>query len=113
MRRFRNKNLEDYSSFTSDEKYNLAYKRFKQIKSFYIHLTVFIIVNSFIILANLSESNYNFSNFWRWETFATALFWGIGLASHGFWVFGSSLFFGKNWEERKIKEFMSKDSLNK
>ncbi|MCF6296344.1 MAG: 2TM domain-containing protein, partial [Flavobacteriaceae bacterium] len=48
-------------------------------------------------------------SFWQLKTFATAIFWGIGLTFHFFGVFGPDLLFGKGWEERKIDEFMNKD----
>ena len=56
---------------------------------------------------------HNDGEFWRWENFSTALFWGIGLLAHGTSVFGSNLIFGKEWEERKIQEFMNKDKNQK
>jgi hypothetical protein len=43
----------------------------------------------------------------------TALFWGIGLAAHGLSVFGNTIFFGQNWEEKKIQELMDKDKSEK
>jgi hypothetical protein len=33
--------------------------------------------------------------------------------AHGMSVFGRDLFFGADWEERKIKEFMDKDKNQK
>jgi hypothetical protein len=89
-----------------DERYFAAQKRVKSIKGFYIHFTVYVFVN--IVLSIQIYLNTQ-NDFWRWESFATALFWGIGILAHGTSVFGSNLLFGKNWEERKIKEFMEKD----
>jgi len=43
---------------------------------------------------------------------STAFFWGIGLAFHAYGVFGKHLLFSKDWEERKIKEFMEKDKVD-
>ncbi len=89
-----------------DERYYAAQKRMKSIKGFYIHLLVYVLVNIFLIiqiyLANKNE-------FWQWKSFTVALFWGIGILSHGISVFGSNLLFDKNWEDRKIKELMDKD----
>jgi hypothetical protein len=89
-----------------DERYYAAQKRVKSIKGFYIHLLVYVLVNIFLIiqiyLANKNE-------FWQWKSFTVALFWGIGILSHGISVFGSNLLFDKNWEDRKIKELMDKD----
>ena len=89
-----------------DERYFTAQKRVKSIKGFYIHFTVYVFVNIVLcIQIYLSSKN----EFWRWESFSTVLFWGIGILAHGTSVFGSNLLFGKNWEDRKIKEIMEKD----
>jgi hypothetical protein len=96
-------------TFNPDARYELAYKRVKRIKGFYIHALVYILVNAFIIISSFKSGN---EIFFRWETFSTALFWGIGLLAHGLSVFGSTVFFGQNWEEKKIKELMDKDKSN-
>jgi cell division protein FtsW (lipid II flippase) len=94
------------NQFQKDERYFAAQKRVKSIKGFYTHFTVYVFVNIFICIQIYLNSK---NNFWRWESFSTALFWGIGILSHGTSVFGSNLLFGKNWEDRKIKEIMEKD----
>ena len=100
-------------NFNADERYNVAYKRVKRIKGFYIHAMVYVLVNIFIVYGNY----YGYSNrdydFWSWQNFSTALFWGIGLTAHGLSVFGRNLFFSKNWEEKKIKELIEKEKVEK
>ena len=91
---------------STDERYLLAYKRVKRIKGFYIHLMVYILVNAFIICGNYYDNSYSF---FKWETYSTALFWGIGLVAHGLSVFGKDIFFGSNWEENKIRKLMEKE----
>lgn len=110
MRRSRRMFDEFHSeNFNPDERYNLAYRRVKRIKGFYVHAMVYVLVNAFIIVSSHNKSIFDSDGFFRWETFSTALFWGIGLLAHGLSVFGRDIFFGKNWEERKIKEFMEKE----
>ena len=89
-----------------DERYFAAQKRVKSIKGFYIHFTVYVFVN--IVLSIQIYLNTQ-NDFWRWESFSPALFWGVGILAHGTSVFGSNLLYGNNWEERKIKELMEKD----
>ncbi|MND78314.1 hypothetical protein D3C80_700250 [compost metagenome] len=115
MERFRNRMSDDYitETYNSDERYNLAYKRVKRIKGFYIHALVYVFVNAFIIISNFNSDAIGDDVFWRWETFSTALFWGIGLLVHGLSVFGRNIFFGQAWEERKIKELMDKEKSEK
>lgn len=84
--------------------YQKAEKRMKDIKGFYVHLTVYILVNIFLLFLNLKSSDDL-----QFGMFATPLFWGIGLAGHAFSVFGKNLIFGKAWEERKIRELMEKN----
>ncbi|MFV5685591.1 2TM domain-containing protein [Flavobacterium sp. GB2R13] len=115
MGRFRDRRLNDYNTetYNPDERYNLAYKRVKRIKGFYIHLLVYIGVNAFLIIGSNNESISSNHLFWSWETFSTALFWGIGLTAHGLSVFGRNIFFGVNWEEKKIHELMEKEKSEK
>jgi len=100
-------------NFNPDERYNLAFKRVKRIKGFYVHALVYLFVNAFIIISNVLKSEKGSEVFFEWETFATAFFWGIGLLAHGLSVFGRNVFFGHNWEERKIQEFMEKEKSEK
>lgn len=94
----------------TDESYQMAYKRVKRIKGFYVHLLIYILVNTFIICGNYYENSHSFFN---WETYSTALFWGIGLVAHGLSVFGRNIFFSHDWEEKKIQEFMKKENSEK
>ena len=95
-------------NFEEDPGYKAARKRVKDIKGFYVHLLVYLVVNIFLIVA--SSDFTRFGN-WRLEVsnFYTALFWGIGLAAHWAGVFGPGFFLGKKWEEKKIQELMEKD----
>lgn len=99
------------NTLTPDEiKYQQALKRVKRIKGFYTHLMVYIVINIGLLIVNNNNST---ENFWRWQTFSTVLFWGIGLLAHGMSVFMPALLMGKDWEERKIKELMEKEKQNK
>ena len=115
MGRYRRRMFENYQEQGNnpDELYNLAYKRVKRIKGFYVHSLVFVLVNAFIIFSNFNSNDNSSEIFMKWETWSTALFWGIGLAAHGLSVFGRDLFFGTDWEEKKIQEFMKKDQSEK
>ena len=98
---------------TPDEiKYQQALKRVKKIKGFYSHLMVYIVINTMLLIVNYKNMDAN-ENFWRWQTFNTFLFWGIGLLAHGFSVFMPGMLMGKDWEEKKINELMEKEKNNK
>ncbi|MDN3618821.1 2TM domain-containing protein [Polaribacter undariae] len=99
--------------FTKEQNYIKAKKRVKAIKGFYVHLMVFVIVNIFIsgvVIFGLLQSNYSFYDaITNFGVYSTWLFWGIGMFFHWMGVFGfKSIGFGKDWEEKKIKEFMEK-----
>ncbi len=94
-----------------NSKYNRAKKKVDDIKGFYSHLTVYLIVNVAIIAVRIgvfSGDNISFE-IPHWTIFTTPFFWGIGLFFHGLWVFSDQLSFLKNWEDRKIQEFMKEE----
>lgn|SRR5690606_30979548 len=93
----------------SSEKLKRAKKRIKELKGFYTHLTIYILINGFIFVNILISNHYNSGEFWRWENFATLFFWGIGLAFHAVRVFGFNPLFIKNWEERQIRKYMERE----
>jgi hypothetical protein len=85
------------------ERYRRARKRVGALRGFYIHLTVFVLVNAGLIVINILTSHGGW--WWQWTTFG----WGIGLVAHAAVVFVGPGLFGRDWEERKIKELMSRD----
>lgn len=117
MGRFRRHMFEESSDdLTSNERYNIAYKKVKRIKGFYSHLQIYLIVNVIIIISNLNRDFFRGgaqdSGLLEWHTYSTALFWGIGLLAHGFSVFGRDIFFSNEWEEKKIQKILDKESSN-
>jgi len=89
-------------------KYLEAKKRVKKLKGFYIHLTIYVLVNLLIVFINIQNLKPGESYF-KFENFVTLFFWGIGLLAHGMSVFVPQFILGKNWEERKIREIMDKE----
>jgi hypothetical protein len=87
----------------NQEEYERARKRVRQIKGFYIHATVFVLVNVFLVILNLATTRREIWFFWP-------LFgWGIGLVAHGIAVFGFGGLWGREWEERKIKQIVERN----
>ena len=100
--------------YFEEERFLQAQKRIKNIKGFYTHLLIYLIVSVIwmLILVNLNEvSNSMQYGFWGkgYGLFSTAIFGGIGLIIHWFVVFGKEFIFSKKWEERKLNEFIEKD----
>ena len=92
----------------NDIQYREAVRKVKRIKSFYTHLTIYILVNLFIVFINIHDLKPGESYF-QYKNFITLFFWGIGLVAHGLSVFVPQFVLGKDWEERKIREIMEKN----
>ena len=93
-------------------KYDQARKRVKEIKGFYTHFVVYLVVNVMIVIVNIQNLEPG-ETYFQFKNFTTAFFWGLGLLAHALSVFMPSMIMGKNWEERKIKELMDKDKGSK
>jgi len=85
-------------------KYERARKRVRQLKGFYKHLTIYVLVNTLLVIVNLVTSPDRIWFYWP------LLGWGIGLLAHAASVFMYENPWGKDWEDRKIKELMDKDT---
>ena len=92
------------TNYAEEERYYQAQKRVKEIKDFYGHLTVYVLCNPIVIVVNLMTSP-GFLYF-----IFCLLGWGMAIVLHGLKVFNFAPFFNKEWEERKIKEFMDKEA---
>jgi hypothetical protein len=81
-------------------KYQRAKKRVEALRGFYVHLTVYVIVNLFLFLLNIFASPGSLWFYWP------LLGWGIAIVLHAVSVFGSGRLSGTDWEEKKIREIM-------
>jgi hypothetical protein len=91
-----------------EDKYFRAKERVEALKKFYGSLLSYVI---FITL--LGALNYWIDE-WRYPWFLWAAFgWGIGLVFQAVKAFDFNPFFGKDWENRKIKELMEKEEDQK
>ena len=88
-----------------DEKYIRAKKRVKEIKDFYIHLIIFLIIVTILTIINVASFIINSEDGNLWFLFPLG-FWGFAVLMHGLktFVFGHE----SSWEKRKIKEVMDK-----
>lgn len=91
-------------NYNQQEAYKRAKKRLDELKGFYGHLLSYVLVIPFLIFIN-------YMTYWEYKWFWWPMLgWGLGLAGHALGVFGKNKIFGKDWEERKIKEYMDKES---
>jgi len=101
------------NSNLEEQKYIRAKKRVKSIKGFYSHLAVYLGVNLFLIVLRVISDSNGLEELWEWQTYNTAIFWGIGILFHALSVFGMDFIMGSNWEDKKIEEIMNKDKSKK
>jgi len=87
----------------NEKAYRRAEKRVKEVKGFYSHLFTYILVNTGLIILNLLTSPNNLWFFWP------MFGWGIGVVFQGISVFNINPFFNKNWEEKKLQQFIEEE----
>ncbi len=95
------------TNYTEEDRYIRAQKRVKEIKDFYAHLTVYVLCNPIVIAVNLMTSPGYLYFIW------SLLGWGMAVVLHGLKVFNFAPFFDKDWENKKISEFMEKERQSK
>lgn len=97
----------------NNNKKKRAKKRVDELKGFYMHLTIYIVVNTFIsaikIVHSLGDGASFSEAFFNFGIFAVWFFWGIGVFFHGVKVFSYNPILGKDWEQKQIQKFMDKD----
>ena len=97
--------------FTQEQQYVLARKRVEKMSKFYKHLAVYVIINAFLtavfIAGDLHDGDTFIEAFTDYHNYKIWLYWGIGIIFQALNTFGLNLFFNKDWEERKVKEYMN------
>lgn len=93
-----------------DARRERALKRVSQLKKFYSHLSVYIIINLIIfsIKAYYLDffNNGDIGNWLQWHIISTPLIWGIFLLVHAIKVFSP---FPRNWEKRQIQKYIDRE----
>ena len=89
------------------DNYLRARNHIEELKGFYYSLISYCLVIPFLIFINYRTS-------WGFQWFWFPMFgWGLGLIIQGFRVFVNNGAFGRNWEERKIEQFMREEDNNR
>ena len=95
------------NNYQEEERYFKARKRVEEIKGFYVNLIAYIVINIGLLILNLVTSPKHLWFYWP------LFWWGIGVFFHGMKVFNYMPFLGKEWGEKKMKEFMDKEEQSK
>ncbi len=83
--------------------YKKAERRVKELKGFYSHLITYIAFNIVLIIFNVLYHHFGYMKI-KVNQFFTIIVWGIILLVHA-----AIVFFGNDWEQRKIKKLMNKN----
>src|SRR5687767_11803993 len=86
-----------------DERYVRARKRVEQLKGFYVHLSVYLVVNIGLFVINMITSPDTMWFYW------SAIGWGIAVAVHGATLAFSGPF-GNDWTDRKVEQMVARDN---
>lgn len=86
----------------------VAYERARQdaarLRGFYVHCLVFVLGNTTNVIVNWM-TRQDGGNWWfQWALIA----WTVALAVHGLTIAGRRSWFGPDWEQRKIRQYMTK-----
>lgn len=95
-----------------ERSYLRAKKRLDGIKSFYIHIIVYIVFNVFLLLLIHGEVSIKINGM-HYSNLYTAIGWGVILLVHGIIVFTPIMSLMEKWEEKKLEEFMEEAGNNK
>ena len=93
------------SNYIEEKRYQDVRKKVNEMRKFYEHLTIFILLSIILIVINLVTSPGYLWFMW------CLLGGGIGVIIHGLLAFGISPILNSDWEERKIRELLEKESL--
>ncbi len=93
-----------YADARYQESLRVARKRVKEIRGFYISISLYAVIIPILWVINLSTG----TRLWaHWPMIG----WGMGLFAQGLTVFAGRSFFGPEWEARKVDEIMAREKL--
>lgn len=95
--------MEPNSEMRDEMQYQKAKKKVREIRDFYINLSLYCIFIPVIIAINLL-----FVPQFHWFWFSI-IGWGTGVIFHGLSTFEIHPLMKNNWEERKIQQFMKEE----
>jgi hypothetical protein len=86
-----------------DERYQRARRRAGELRGFYLHIGIYLIVMAALFTINMLTNRDVLWFYWP------LIGWGVGVAIHALVVVSSGRFLGEAWEDRKARELMQRD----
>ncbi len=87
-----------------DPKYIRAKARVARVRSFYVNLSSYLLVNIILIIINFIVDPDNLWFYW------VTLIWGVFLIFQAFTTFSNAAILGADWEKKKIQKYMDKEN---
>ncbi|MFT4802392.1 MAG: hypothetical protein ACI93N_002170 [Flavobacteriaceae bacterium] len=94
--------METQDTYINELKYDRAKEYVEHLKGFYVHFVIYLLMMPIFIFLNIKSTGF------PWALFPI-IGWGFGIAGHAMETFNYNPLLGKNWEERKMKQFMEED----
>lgn len=108
------------------EKFKRAQRQVQQIKKFYRHVRIYLVVNIVLLVVKFKAldffqsegiQNQGFIDWFEWNIIGTPILWGLGLLFHGLYVFVYKAkpwaemkpSFMKRWEEKQLQKFLKEE----
>lgn len=97
------------------ENYIRAKRRVENLKNFYAHIGVYVVINVLLFSFKLNIMDFfidqgvrdqGFLNWMEWNIIFIPIIWGIILLVIGIYYFKLKPEFYRNWEERQIRKYM-------
>ena len=98
------------TAFNEKESLLRAKKKVRQIQIFYIHLVGYLIVVGLLLYNFYIMEEGPHTKAIVWINTSTMIGWTIFIIIHWWRVFKGRFLFKKEWEDRKIKEYLNKDT---
>lgn len=80
-----------------------ARKRVKELKDFYSHLIIYLVVNAGLVIIDLIQGDGLQWAYW------VMIGWGIGLVAHAVSVFILDTRLGAGWEAKKVDQYTEQE----
>jgi hypothetical protein len=96
--------------FSEQESLIRAKKKVKQIQIFYLHLVGYLVVVSLILYNFYIMDDGPYKKAVTWVNTSTLVGWTIFIIIHWWRTFKGRFLFKKEWEDRKIEEYLNKNT---
>ncbi len=103
--------MEKLTANQENDLIEMAQKKVKKLKDFYIHLFFYTIGITVFVAKTYFGAPLNFFPIRYINGFVMSV-WTFFMILQIFQLFFSEIIFGKKWEDRKIKEFMNRENNN-